>query len=114
MRLTIRTISKIIGKILLYLFKENRLAMLWKDFTTDEINKKSTRNVIRDTIIVRSSVRILLIIDDISSRQRPKKIERLKDTFVIVAGAREVKAVNTSFWNFEKLEVKILRRNAAD
>jgi hypothetical protein len=39
------------------------------------------------------------------SRQRQKKIERLKDTFVIVA-AREIKAVNFIFGT-EKLEVKI-------
>jgi hypothetical protein len=54
-----------------------------------------------------------LIIDDISSITPTSKkvIERLKDTFIIVAGAREVKAVNTSFiWNFEKVEVKNLNR----
>jgi hypothetical protein len=33
-------IKKSLAQILLYLFKRNRLAMLWKDFTTDEINKK--------------------------------------------------------------------------
>jgi hypothetical protein len=57
-----------------------------------------------------------LIIDDISSitPTTKKVIERLKDTFVIVAGAREIKAVNTSFiWNFEKLEVKNLQRREA-
>jgi hypothetical protein len=40
-------------------------------------------------------------------------IERLKDTFVIVAGAREIKAVNTFIWNFEKLEVKIYQARSA-
>jgi hypothetical protein len=35
---------------------------------------------------------------------------------VIVAGAREIKAVNLFIWNFEKLEVKNLkaRSDAAD
>jgi hypothetical protein len=47
------------------------------------------------------------------SRQRQKNERILKDTFVIVAGAREIKAVNTSFiWNFEKLEVKKARSDA--
>jgi hypothetical protein len=42
-----------------------------------------------------------LIIDDISSitPTTKKVIERLKDTFVIVAGAREIKAVNNFIWN---------------
>jgi hypothetical protein len=40
-----------------------------------------------------------------------KKIERLKDTFVIVW--REIKAVNTSFiWNFENSFKKFTRREA--
>jgi hypothetical protein len=67
--------------------------MLWKDFTTDEINKKIPwkRDSSCDTIIASvPAFEYCLIIDDISSRQRPKKvIERLKDTFVIVAGARK-------------------------
>jgi hypothetical protein len=57
LRLTIPdNIKKSLAQILLYLFKEKEtvLAMLWKDFTTDEINKKIQReNVIHlcDTII---------------------------------------------------------------
>lgn len=112
-------IKKSLAQILLFLFKEKEtvLAMLWKDFTTDEINKKIQReNTINlcDTII--SAVKPLeycLIIDDITSitPTAKKVIERLKDTFIIVAGAREVKAVNTSFiWNFEKVELKNLNR----
>jgi hypothetical protein len=63
-----------------------------EDFTM----MKSIKNQ-RKSIHLRYYYRIVpafeycLIIDDISSRQRPKKIERLKDTFVIVAGAREIK-----------------------
>jgi hypothetical protein len=38
-------IKKSLAQILLFLFKEKEtvLAMLWKDFTTDEINKKSKK-----------------------------------------------------------------------
>ncbi|NRT13587.1 site-specific integrase [Flavobacterium sp. 14A] len=115
-------IKKSLVQILLYLFKEKEtvLAMLWKDFSTDEVSKKIQReNVINlcDTII--ASVKpfdYCLIIDDITSitPTTKKVIERLKDTFVIVAGAREIKATNTSFiWNFEKLEVKNLPRRDA-
>nr|QJS06638.1 recombinase XerC [Flavobacterium sp.] len=115
-------IKKSLAQILLYLFKEKEtvLAILWKDFTTEEINKKIQReNVIHlcDTIIASvPAYEYCLIIDDISAITPTSKkvIERLKDTFVIIAGAREVKAVNTSFiWNFEKLEVKNLPRREA-
>jgi integrase/recombinase XerD len=116
------SIKKSLAQILLYLFqeKETVLALLWKDFTLDEINKKIQReNVIHlcDTIIASvPAFEYCLIIDDISAITPASKkvIERLKDTFVIVAAAREIKAVNTSFiWNFEKLEVKNLPRRDA-
>lgn len=115
-------IKKSLAQILLYLFKEKEtvLALLWKDFTTEEINKKIQReNVLHlcDTIIASiKPFEYCLIIDDISgiTPTSKKVIERLKDTFIIVAGAREIKAVNTSFiWNFEKLEVKNLPRKDA-
>jgi len=112
-------IKKSLAQILLFLFKEKEtvLAMLWKDFTTDEINKKIQReNMIHlcDTIV--SAVKpfeYCLIIDDITSitPSAKKALERLKDCFIIIAGAREIKAVNTSFiWNFEKVELKNLNR----
>jgi hypothetical protein len=47
--------------------------MLWKDFTTDEINKKIQReNVIHlcDTIASVPAFEYCLIIDDISSHQQ--------------------------------------------
>jgi len=112
-------IKKSLAQILLFLFKEKEtvLAMLWKDFTTEEINKKIQReNTMHlcDTII--SAIKpfeYCLIIDDITNitPSAKKALERLKDCFVIVAGAREIKAVNTSFlWNFEKVELKNLNR----
>ena len=116
------SIKKSLAQILLYLFKEKEtvLAVLWKDFTIDEINKKIQReNVLHlcDTIIASiPAFEYCLIIDDISAITPTSKkvIERLKDTFIIVAGAREIKAANTSFiWNFEKLEVKNLPRREA-
>lgn len=112
-------IKKSLAQILLFLFKEKEtvLAMLWKDFTSEEINKKIQReNTMHlcDTII--SAIKpfeYCLIIDDITNITpgAKKALERLKDCFIIVAGAREIKAVNTSFlWNFEKVELKNLNR----
>ena len=115
-------IKKSLAQILLFLYKDKEtvLAVLWKDFTTDEINKKIQReNVIHlcDTIIASvPAFEYCLIIDEISAITPTSKkvIERLKDAFIIVAGAREIKAVNTSFiWNFEKLELKNLPRREA-
>lgn len=112
-------IKKSLIQILLYLYKEKEavLKMLWKDATLEEINKKVQReNTIHlcDTII--SAVKPLeycLIIDDITTitPTAKKVIERLKDSFIIIAAAREIKATNTSFiWNFERIQLKPLNR----
>jgi Phage integrase family len=115
-------VKKSLAGILLYLFKEKEtvLEMLWKDFTTDEINKKIQRENtthLCDTIIATvKPFEYCLVIDDISSitPTAKKVVEKLKDCFVIIMGAREVKAINTSFiWNFEKIELKNLPRRDA-
>ncbi|CAA9203367.1 tyrosine-type recombinase/integrase [Flavobacterium collinsii] len=112
-------IKKSLAQILLFLFKEKEtvLAMLWKDFTTEEINKKIQReNTMHLCYTIISAIKpfeYCLIIDDITNITpgAKKALERLKDCFIIVAGAREIKAVNTSFlWNFEKVELKNLNR----
>jgi hypothetical protein len=115
-------IKKSLVQILLYLHKDRKLinSILWKDFSTDEITKKIQReNIIHlcDTIIASVKPKeYVLLIDDISSITNTSKkvIERLKDTFTIIAAAREVKANNTSFiWNFERVDLKPLNRKYA-
>lgn len=115
-------IKKSLVQILLYLYKDKSTisAILWKDFTIDEIKKKIQReNIIHLCDTIKASVKpkeYILIIDDITrvTPSAKKVIERLKDTFVIFAGAREVKANNTSFiWNFERLDLKELNRKNA-
>ncbi len=112
-------IKKTLSQILLYLYKDTQtvLSIIWKDFTIDEVNKKIQReNIINLCDTINSSVQdkeYILVIDDISNitPTGKKAIERLKDKFIIVAGAREIKAQNTSFiWNFEKIEIKNLNR----
>lgn len=112
-------IKKSLAQILLYLYKEKEtvLEVLWKDFTLEEINKKIQRDntiALCDTIAAAVKPQeYCLIIDDITNITpgAKKVLERLKDTFIIVAAAREIKATNTSFiWNFEKIEVKNLSR----
>ena len=58
----------------------------------------------------------ILLIDNITDITPSSKriIERLKDTFTIVAAARKIKAQETSFlWNFEKVEIQNLKREFA-
>lgn len=115
-------IKKSLVQILLYLHKNKNTvnSILWKDFTTDEIEKKIQReNVIHLCDTIKASVEpkeFILLIDDISAitNSAKKVIERLKDVFVIIAGAREVKANNISFiWNFERVDLKPLNRKYA-
>jgi hypothetical protein len=86
--------------------------MLWKDFTTDEINKKIQReNVIHLAIQLlhpfrRSNIVWLSMI--FQSRQRPKKvIERLKDTLWSLPAPGNKSGEHFFYLEFEKLEVKI-------
>jgi hypothetical protein len=110
-------------QILLYLYKGDKqsvLDLLWKDFTIEEIKKKVQRENVTQicnsiTAIVEKKEYILLI-DDISkiTPTAKKAIEKLKDTFIIITTARQIKATDTSFlWNFEQLKIDNLNRNDA-
>jgi hypothetical protein len=71
-------IKKSLAKFYYLSGKETVLAMLWKDFTTDEINKKSIDSLC-DTIIASVPAFEYCLIDDISSiTPDQKEIERLK------------------------------------
>lgn len=115
-------IKKSLVQILLFLYKNKNTinSILWKDFTVDEIKKKIQReNIVHLCDTIKATVKpkeYVLIIDDISSitNSAKKVIEKLKDTFIIIAGARTIKANNTSFiWNFEKVDLKPLNRKFA-
>jgi hypothetical protein len=56
-------IKKIISANSTFQGKETVLAMLWKDFTTDEINKKSTKNVIHLVIQLSHLSRLRILFD---------------------------------------------------
>tara|TARA_B110000285_G_scaffold82418_1_gene94872 strand:- start:798 stop:2315 length:1518 start_codon:yes stop_codon:yes gene_type:complete len=115
-------IKKSLVQILLHLHKEKATvnSLLWKDFTKDEIVKKIQReNVIHLCDTIKASVEpkeYVLLIDDITSitNTAKKVLERLKDVFIIIAGARELKSYNTSFlWNFTRVDIKPLERKHA-
>lgn len=116
------SIKKSLANILLLLYqsKENVMHVLWKDFTPNEVKtriQRQTTTHLCDTIIASVQPKeYVLLIDDITriTPSGKKAIEKLKDTFIIVAAARQVKANDTSFiWNFEKMTIKNLSRKFA-
>lgn len=116
------SIKKSLANILLLLYKtkENVYNFLWADFTEEKMQKQVQRQTtmqLCDALIACvEKEEYILLIDDIT-RITPtgKKIfERLKDSFIIIAGARKLKANDTSFlWNFEKIQIKNLPRKYA-
>ena len=116
------SIKKTLISILLHLHKSQTtvISLLWKDFTVEEVNKKIQReNITSLCATIQSSVKpreYILLIDDLTSitPSAKKAIEKLKDTFIIIASARELKQNNTSFlWNFERIDLKPLPRRYA-
>lgn len=117
------SVKKSLAGILLYLHhndKKAALRLIWKDFEKAEIEKRIQRETtIQLCDLIKSSTKpkeYLLLIDDIS-RITPsgrKVLERMKEHFTIICGARQVKATDSSFlWNFEIIEIKPLKRHFA-
>ncbi|MEP5428838.1 MAG: tyrosine-type recombinase/integrase, partial [Flavobacteriaceae bacterium] len=114
------SIKQSLVQILLYLYKDKDTvnAILWKDFTIEEIKKKIQRqNISHLCSTITASVEpkeYVLLIDD-STRITPtgkKALENLKDTFTIITSARQIKANDTSFiWDFEVIKLKPLARH---
>ena len=115
-----RMAKKSLMFMMLYLLKgdkDSMMSMLYGDIGIEEIEKKLQREsalFLCDKIktLVEPKEYILLIdnITDITPSSK-RIIERLKDTFTIIAAARRIKANETSFlWNFEKVEIKNLNR----
>ena len=115
-----RMAKKSLMFMMLYLLKgdkDSMMSMLYGDIGIEEVEKKLQREsalFLADKIktLVEPKEYILLIdnITDITPSSK-RIIERLKDTFTIIAAARRIKANETSFlWNFEKVEIKNLNR----
>lgn len=117
------SIKKSLAQILLYLHhndKKAALQLIWKDFEKQEIEKRIQRETtiaLCDLIISSTKPKeYILLIDDISriTPSGKKVLERMKEHFVIICGARQIKANDASFlWNFEILEIKELKRHFA-
>ena len=115
------SIKKSLVNILLYLFANDKkavLRLLWKDFEKEEIVKKiqreNTTSLCQQIMDATKKHEYVLLIDNISNitPSAKKVIEKFKDHFVIICGAKSVKINDTSFiWNFEKMELKPLNRH---
>jgi hypothetical protein len=112
--------KKSLANILLWLYKgdkEHIISKLYDGFTSIEIVNRINREsgtYLVDTI--KSTVEpkeYILHIDDIDhiTPSAKKYLEKLKDTFIILACSRSVKASDTSFlWNFEIVKITNLSR----
>lgn len=118
-----RMVKKSLMFMMLYLLKgdkESMATMLYGDIGLEEIEKKLQREsalYLCDKIMTLVEPKeYILLIDNITDITATSKriIERLKDTFTIICAARRIKAQETSFlWNFEKIEIKNLKREFA-
>ena len=118
-----RMAKKSLMFMMLYLLKgdkESMATMLYGDIGLDEVEKKLQREsalYLCDKIMTLVEPKeYILLIDNITDITPSSKriIERLKDTFTIIAAARKIKAQETSFlWNFEKVEIQNLKREFA-
>lgn len=114
------SIKKSLVQILLYLYEGDKKAvvdLVYKNFTIKEIEKRVQReNTVQlcDTIMALvEDKEYILFIDDITkiTSVGKKVVERFKDKFTIVCGARALRIGDSSFlWNFEKIEIKNLKR----
>lgn len=113
-------LKKSFVNILLLLFqgdKKHIANLIYKDFSIDKIKPKINRENLSHicSVLIDSCQpkEYVLLIDDITTitPTSRKALEKLKDTFIIIAAARYVKANDASFvWNFEQLKLKNLNR----
>lgn len=115
------SIKKSLVNILLFLFKDEKNAVLNLLHTKEDdtqivkkIQRENTNNLCQKIMDCTKAKEYILQVDDISkiTPSAKKVIEKFKDHFIIICGARSIKINDTSFlWNFEKIEIKVLNRS---
>ncbi len=116
-------LKKSLVNILLLLYngeKKHIADLIYQDFSIDaikpKINRENLPHICTTLINCCEPKEYVLLIDDITTITPTSRraLEKLKDAFVIVAGARYIKANDSSFvWNFEQIRLKNLNRNHA-
>ena len=115
------SIKKALINILLHLYSGDKSAVLSLIYTDEskvgvEMNRETSLALCQRLIDTTDKNEYIILIDDITriTPAAKKIIERLKDHFTFIVGARRVSAKDASFlWNFEHLELKPLSRHYA-
>lgn len=116
-------IKKSLANMLLYLYKNDKetvYELIYSDLPYNKalvkINRESIKNICTEIKKTVQPKEYTLIIDRVD-RITPKAVqalEELKDTFTIIASAREISMNKSSFlWNFEIIKLKPLERKYA-
>lgn len=109
--------------MLLYLYnndKEHVKNLIFGEFNQQQIQQKLQRDsvatLVDEIIKITAKHEYILMIDNVDgiTAKSMKCIEQLKDHFVIITTAREVPINKANFlWNFERIEIKPLKREPA-
>ena len=109
--------------LLVYLYgndKEHCKTLIYGDLDLDKVkvklNRASINNLAQEICKAVKPKEYILSIDSVDTitPRGVKVLEELKDYFVLFCGARALKIDRSSFaWNFDKLEVKPLKRSDA-
>ncbi len=90
--------------------------LIYEDFNIEvvrpKVNRENLAHICTTLIDCCEPKEYVLLIDDITTITPTSRraLEKLKDTFVIIAGARYI---NSFVWNFEQIRLKNLNRNYA-
>ena len=113
-------IKQSLANLLLYLYKNDKQAvfnLIYPDYDPNKlierITRDSVKNLCNQIIKITARHEYILLIDSLDNitAKAVQTLEFLKDHFIIVGAAREIKVDKSSFlWNFDILKLKNLQR----
>lgn len=116
-------IKQSIANVLLYLYnndKEKVFTLIYPDYDktkiAERITRDSVKNLCNQIIKITARHEYILLIDSLDNitAKAVQTLEFLKDHFIIIAAAREIKVDKSSFlWNFDIIKLKNLQRPEA-
>lgn len=116
-------VKKSLANMLIYLYDNDKEAIFNivyakydKTKAIEKITRESVRNLCDEIIKITTKHEYIIIIDslDYITNKAVQTLEYLKDHFIIIASAREVKIDKSSFlWNFDIIRLKNLNRHEA-
>jgi hypothetical protein len=119
----IGNIKTSLANMLLYLYnndKETIFNLIYKDFdkskAIERITRESTKNLCNQIKKITQKHEYIIMVDTLDdiTNKAVRVLEELKDHFIIIGAAREVKVDKSSFlWNFDIVRLKPLPRTQA-